>query len=383
MKKKCKYCQIICLIRQTEASGKPIPSCLLKALANVKCKKKTEHSSPVIPPVISSSPVIGPYLQIIPDVLYPPNGVSLFKDFSLNIQYYNQGNFYTTYEHLVSDETGGPYGMTQASSVKAIQNFFSSKYGNVPEIVKNSVVIGKPLTEDAASNGFVDLGTLKDWINMAQSSNINVGGLMFWSAGFYDDDYPSDKLFTETFSSLQGPHKVMYIGAGPTGQVHTADGSTVYAQGSDPDGSAARKVLMSYAETGYTELILAFWNYTANSDWIIDWTSINKDAQKQLMDDIHAQNPNCKVLVSAGGAYGNVGPNSGVSGTDWGKALAQYAVDNNLDGVDLDLEGAMLGTQWSSEQYQWLKDAVNGIASVSKDLMVSFAPVGPLCANPN
>ena len=378
MKKKCKYCQIICLIRQIEASGKPIPCSVLKALANAKCKKKEENSSPV-----SSTPVIGPYLQIIPDVLYPPNGEALFKDFSLNIQYYNQGDYYTTYEHLISDETGGPYGMPQASSVKAIQNFFSSKYGNVPEIVKNSVVIGKPLTEDAASNGFVDLGTLKDWVNMAQSSNINVGGLMFWSAGFYDDDYPSDKLFTETFSSLQGPHKVMYIGAGPTGQVHTADGSTVYAQGSDPDGSAARKVLMSYAETGYTELILAFWNYTANSDWIIDWTSINKDAQKQLMDDIHAQNPNCKVLVSAGGAYGNVGPNSGVSGTDWGKALAQYAVDNNLDGVDLDLEGAMLGTQWSSEQYQWLKDAVNGIASVSKDLMVSFAPVGPLCANPN
>lgn len=373
MKRKCKYCQLICLIKQIKASGRPVPQCVLDALKDLKCKNETT----------TSSLVIGPYLQIIPDVLYPPNGEALFKDFSLNIQYYNQGDYYSTYEHLISDETNGPYGMTQASSVKAIQNFFSSKYGNVPEVVKNSVVIGKPLTEDAASNGYVNLNTLKGWVDEAQNSEITVGGLMFWSAGFYDDDFPSDKLFTETFSSLQGPHKVMYIGAGPTGQVHTAEGETVYAQGSDPNGDAARKVLMSYAETGYTELLLAFWNYTNNSDWVIDWTSINKDAQKQLVDDIHAKNPNCKVLVSAGGAFGNVGPNSGVSGNEWGKALAQYAVDNNLDGVDLDLEGAMLGTQWTSEQYQWLKDAVNGIASVSRDLMVSFAPVGPLCANPN
>jgi hypothetical protein len=43
----------------------------------------------------------------------------------------------------------------------------------------------------------------------------------------------------------------------------------------------------------------------------------------------------------------------------------------------------MLGIQWSSDQYEWLKDAVMAINQINSNLVISFAPVAPLCANPN
>ena len=372
-----------------QKKGKPIPKCLLCQLAKCDTKptsnKPEKNCSPIIvhPSTPNTSTIVGPYLKLITEVLYPKGGSALFPDFSLNIQYYNQGNYYSTYDHLFSDLSGGPYSMTQASSVNAIQQYFTSVYGTVPQVVKNSVVVGKPLVPAAASNSYVDLGTLNNWFLQANNNNIPSGGYMFWSAGFLNDGYPSSIIPNKTFKDLQAKHKVMYIGAGTTGKVYLADGSqAVYAQGSDPDGSNALKVLKSYVEAGWNELLLAFWNKTANSDWIIDWASINKDSQKKVINQLRAINPNVKVLVSAGGAYGLVGPQAG-DPVDWATQLTNFAVENNLDGIDLDLEAGLLGTQWTTEQYDWVKTVVETIASINNNLMLSFAPVGPLCAVPN
>jgi hypothetical protein len=331
-----------------------------------------------------TSTVIGPYLQLITEMLYPAGGEPLFQTFLMNIQYYNQDNYYITYEHLFSDVANGPYSMTQSASCRAIQNYFQSVYGDtIPSTVVNSIVVGKLLTPEAGDSGYVDLGTLAGWFTDATSDSIGYGGYMFWSAGFYTDTYPSTDLVTGTFGSVAATYKVIYIGSGETGQVFTADGTPLFAQASDPDGSNARTILESYASAGFNVLILAFWNFDYESDWVIDWSSITSDNQSQLISDLRVINPECRVLVSGGGAYGNVGPNSGVSGDTWGRAIAQYAVDNHLDGVDLDLEGAMLGVQWTSDQYTWLSDAVTAIHETDSDLMLSFAPVAPLCANPN
>jgi chitinase len=367
-------CQILKKIWCLQKNGKKSPKCLL-------CKLAQEPESEI--PLCTNVAIVGPYLKLITEVLYPKGGQPLVSDFSLNIQYYNQGNYYSTYEHLFSDLVGGPYSMPQASSVNAIQTYFKNVYGEVPQMVSDSIVVGKLLTPAAGVSSYVEPGTLAQWMQTAQSSNIPSGGYMWWSAGFFNDKFPSNKLVTETFKDVNAKHKVMYIGAGDTGQVWLADGSEkVYAQGSDPDGSNALKVLKSYAEAGFNELLLAFWNKTTNSDWVIDWASINKDSQKNVISQLRAVNPEVKVLVSAGGAYGLVGPQAG-DPVEWATALVNFTKDNNLDGIDLDLEGGLLGTQWSQEQYDWVKSVVETIGQLDSSLMLSFAPVGPLCAVPS
>lgn len=360
-------CQILKKIKYLQSKGQKIPQQLLCQLA--QCD-------------YYDSGVIGPYLKIISTLLYPPNGQPLFPNFSLNIQYYNQANYYTTYEHLFTDLNNGPYQMTQSSTVKAIQGYFQSQYnGNVPQLVKDSIVIGKLLVPAAGVSDYVDLNTLASWMKQAQPT-IPFGGYMFWSAGFYTKDYPSNQLVTNTFANIQAKHKVMYIGAGDSGQVYTAEGEPVYAFASDPDGAQARKVLTSYVNAGFNELLLAFWNKSGNSDWVTDWSTIDKTVQKQIISDLKSINPDAKVLVSAGGAYGNVGPQAG-DPVDWATQLVNFTKDNNLNGIDLDLEGGLLGTQWSEDQLSWVTTVVQTIAKLDNTLMLSFAPVGPLCANPN
>ena len=273
--------------------------------------------------------------------------------------------------------------MTQSASVKSIQSYFNTQYnGNVPQVVKDSIVVGKLLTASSGVSDYVDPGTLSQWFSQAQTDGIPFGGYMFWSAGFYNKDYPSNKLVNGTFANVKAKHKVMYIGAGDSGQVYTADGVPVYAFASDPDGAQAKKVLTSYVQAGFNELLLAFWNLSGNSDWVLDWASINKDVQKQIIASLRAIDPTVKVLVSAGGAYGNVGPQAG-DPVNWATQLVNFTKANNLDGIDLDLEAGLLGTQWNQDQYNWVYEVVQTIANLDNSLMLSFAPVAPLCANPN
>jgi hypothetical protein len=124
--------------------------------------------------------IIGPYLQLVKDVLYPPNGEPLFETFLFNIQYYNQSNYYSTYTHIFSDITGGPYDMTNSASCQSIVNYFQTVYGNIiPTQILNSIVVGKLLVAEAGESGYVDLDTLSTWFQTATLSNINYGGYMF------------------------------------------------------------------------------------------------------------------------------------------------------------------------------------------------------------
>lgn len=364
-------CKILKEIQELQKKKKPIPLCLLQKLA--KCQ-----------PPLAAAPIYGPYLQLVTDTLYQPGQAPLFSNFIFNIQYYNQGGYYTTYERLFTDLTGGPYQMPQSASVSAINKYFTSKYGNtVPQEVTDSIVVGKILTENAGNNSYVDLNTLNGYFKKAQDAGIKWGGYMFWSAGFKNASYPTTNLVTGTFGDINAKYRSIYIGSGNTGACFTAEGETIYAWGSDPNGTQANTILTSYAKAGFNVLILSFWNPSGNSDWVTDWTSIPKAKRQEIISNLRANYPGVKVLVSGGGANGAVGPTYG-SGTDWGNAIAQYAKDYDLDGVDLDLEGSLLGTWWSDANYQWLTDAVKAIAQTGgKDMFVSFAPVGPLMVNPS
>ena len=364
-------CKILKKIKELQKEKKCIPQSLLCQLA--KCNL-----------IVGTVPIYGPYLLLVTDTLYPSGKSPLFNNFIFNIQHYNQGDYFTTYDRLFTDLTEGPYQMTQSASVSAITKYFTSIYGSsVPSEVTNSILIGKLLTKDAGDNSYVDLKTLNGYFKKAQEAGIKWGGYMFWSAGFKNVTYPTANLVNGIFGDINAKYRSIYIGAGNTGSCFTAEGNPITAWGADPDGSQANAILTSYAKAGFNVLILSFWNPSGNSDWVTDWTSVTEANRKKIIGGIKEKYPGVKVLVSGGGANGAVGPQYG-TGKDWGTAIANYTKEYNLDGVDLDLEGSLLGTWWSENNYQWLKDAVTAIAETGgKDMFLSFAPVAPLMCNPN
>ncbi|WVR08219.1 hypothetical protein IAU60_005266 [Kwoniella sp. DSM 27419] len=85
-----------------------------------------------------------------------------------NVQFYNQGDgVYTTCETLLFD-SGNDWPSTSV--------FELNSYAGVP---LDKIVIGKPLDEGAAANGFMDASVLTDCVTQAQQKGWN-GGVMFW-----------------------------------------------------------------------------------------------------------------------------------------------------------------------------------------------------------
>ncbi|WVQ96121.1 hypothetical protein IAU59_003223 [Kwoniella sp. CBS 9459] len=85
-----------------------------------------------------------------------------------NIQFYNQGDgVYGDCETLLND-SGNDWPSTSVFEINS--------YAGVP---LNKIVIGKPLDEGAASNGFVDPSVLNTCVSEAQAKGWN-GGVMFW-----------------------------------------------------------------------------------------------------------------------------------------------------------------------------------------------------------
>ena len=89
-------CKILKEIQELQKKKKPILYVYFK-----NCKMSAT--------IVLAAPIYGPYLQLVTDTLYQPGQAPLFSNFIFNIQYYNQGGYYTTYERLFTDLTGGPY----------------------------------------------------------------------------------------------------------------------------------------------------------------------------------------------------------------------------------------------------------------------------------
>lgn len=87
----------------------------------------------------------------------------------LNIQYYNQGQgVYDSYEQQFVKNTASIGLQTAVAEIQA---------NGVP---LGAIVVGKPLAPHDASNGFVNAGTLSDWVRRARSELGWDGGTMFW-----------------------------------------------------------------------------------------------------------------------------------------------------------------------------------------------------------
>jgi len=81
-----------------------------------------------------------------------------------------------------------------------------------------------------------------------------------------------------------------------------------------------------------------------------------------------------KILVSAFGAT-EWPTSAGLDATTCGKNLAQFVIDNNLDGADADWEDNAAMNAGTGEK--WLIDFTKAYRSVSPDTILAHAPQGP------
>jgi chitinase len=107
-----------------------------------------------------------------------------------NVQFYNQGaTCYTTYEGLF------------VNSGKSCSTFPGTSISEINQwgVPMNKIVLGKPLIEGDASNGFVSASALKTMITYAQSHGINWNaGVMFWM--FHGNDQASASSMIQTLA---------------------------------------------------------------------------------------------------------------------------------------------------------------------------------------
>jgi len=108
------------------------------------------------------------------------------------------------------------------------------------------------------------------------------------------------------------------------------------------------------------------------------WGGIGASDQQQAVQ--YAHNKNAIVIVSAGGSTES--PYSSMSGSQYGSNVANWAVQNNLDGVDFDMENfqpPLVASGLSPQQtIQWLADAVNTARSILGDSrVITGAPQAP------
>jgi chitinase len=152
----------------------------------------------------------------------------------------------------------------------------------------------------------------------------------------------------------------------------------VYIDYRDVDWNDACTTVRNAVDGGYNVIIMAFWMATGPADMIQVWSSLPSSAKASCMQYVHSKN--AIVLVSAGGATES--PYSSISGTAYGQAVANFAKQNLLDGVDLDMEnfgpGLTDGTLSSQQVIQWLIDASNAAKQVlGVNGIVTHAPQAP------
>jgi len=102
------------------------------------------------------------------------------------------------------------------------------------------------------------------------------------------------------------------------------------------------------------------------------WQSIGASRQQAAMTYCH--NKGAKVLVSTGGATDT--PYGG-SATTYGQTAANFAKNNNLDGVDFDLENFPYGPM-SAANVNWVATATNAARAIlPSPKLITHAPQTP------
>lgn len=152
----------------------------------------------------------------------------------------------------------------------------------------------------------------------------------------------------------------------------------VYIDYKSIDWSNPSNTVKNAVDAGYNIVILAFYLAKGPADMAVAWEGLSASAKQDAVNYAHSKG--AAVLVSAGGATDS--PYDQMSGAAYGKAVADWAVANALDGVDFDLEnfgqGFTAGSLSGTATVKWIADASNTARSVlGSGKLISHAPQGP------
>jgi len=157
----------------------------------------------------------------------------------------------------------------------------------------------------------------------------------------------------------------------------------IYVGYSDINLNNFTQTIKSIVDYGYNLIILAFWidpsigtdPYSA----AYYWSLLNSADKQSTLDYVHEHN--AKIIVSSGGSSYAAYPLNG--GSDYGTGAANFALTNQLDGVDFDMEnftntfGTLSGLT-KTQTIQWLTDATNAARSIlGSDAIITHAPQSP------
>lgn len=161
--------------------------------------------------------------------------------------------------------------------------------------------------------------------------------------------------------------------------VPTAPLKVVYIDYRDVDWSDASVTIRAAIDAGYNVVNMGFFMSSSGAvDMALAWSQVPAD--KQISTINYAHSKNAVVMVSAGGSTD--APYLTTSGTAYGTAVANFVKNNNLDGVDFDMEGFGAGFVYGSldtnATVQWLVDASIAARTVlGPNGVISHAPQAP------
>jgi len=136
--------------------------------------------------------------------------------------------------------------------------------------------------------------------------------------------------------------------------------------------------LQQMADAGYNLIVLAF--HVAGQPKYASqvWQGLGSTTQQNVVNYIHGKN--AKIIVSAAGSEET--PYTKFTGTAYGTAVANFAKNNHLDGVDFDLENIggsfTSGSMSTAQVVQWIADATNAARSIlGTGAIITHAPQPP------
>lgn len=130
------------------------------------------------------------------------------------------------------------------------------------------------------------------------------------------------------------------------------------------------------ADSGYNVILLAFYLSDVGAyDAALLWENMSQQAKQDTLDYVHSKN--AIIMVSAGGATDNP---YHLNPVVYGTQVANFAVNNLLDGVDYDLENferyLTFPPMDSLETVEWLSNVTIATKSIiGQDRYLTFAPI--------
>ena len=154
----------------------------------------------------------------------------------------------------------------------------------------------------------------------------------------------------------------------------------VYIDWRDVNWNAPDQNVKSIVDGGFNVVVLAFYLTSGPTDMLQAWASVSNATRAAAVSYAHSKG--AIVMLSAGGATESPYSQDAVT---YGEAVAKFAHNYNLDGVDFDLENLSPGCTYngmsSSAVVDWMVTVSTAAASMFSQLggngFISHAPQSP------